>query len=251
MTNSFIFCFNIITVLNCRLAEIRYSLVGISESQLQTLFELLDQEKDQIIFKRITEPRYALSDDDIVLRGNFSNSIIKNLSQILPPPLVVKIENDDINKETFEIFGSKKWVSEESTIYAGNSILPINNIYQVTGLKSEYFVDVIITSNAGSILKPYLLTKPKGLIEVKDRSILIIYPFHRMDFLLSWVKQAIYGIISFDWLSGESGELDQTLVGITGDTNIDVNDHLTKWNVHSTSGIDLNKTFVKALKIIL
>ena len=118
--------------MNLRITEIRYSLNGISEGQLQSLFDQLDKEQDQVIFKRITDTRFSLSSDDIILQGNFSPSFISSISQILLPPLMLKIENEYIQRNLFESFAAKKWDSENTSIYVGNTIIPVNNLKKVT-----------------------------------------------------------------------------------------------------------------------
>lgn len=239
--------------MSSRVVEIRYSLNGLAESQLQNLFDKLDQEKEQIIFKRITDSRYSLSLDDIILQGNFSNDFITSLSQILPLPLMIKVENERISRETFNVFGSKKWESESTTIYVGNTLLPLANLNKVIGYtQGEQFIKLLTTSPAGSYLKPLLLTKAKGMIEADKYVTKIVFPMHRIDFLLEWIDQVLNGVMSFDWLTGATGELSPHLAGCNGELDPDLEKRIITWvnNMDTLSQIDLEKSFRRSLKVI-
>ncbi len=236
------------------ITEIRYSLNGISEGQLQNLFDLLDNEDNQIIFKRISDSRYALSSDDIILLGNFSISFITSVSQFLFPPLMFKIEGDFISRDIFDIFGAKKWESENTTIFVGNTIIPANNLKNVIGYTmGDQFLKLLTTTPAGSALKSLLITKPKGLFEVGEGFVKIIFPFHRIDFILDWVKQVIMGVVTFDWLSGVTDELDKKLIGCNGNLPPNLDTEIIKWvnSLDTFSVIELERSFKRALKVVI
>ncbi|MCY3411287.1 MAG: hypothetical protein INQ03_06565 [Candidatus Heimdallarchaeota archaeon] len=239
--------------MNLKISELRYSLNGITEAQLQILFDLLDNEQDQMIFKRVSEPRFSISNDDIIITGAFSHQFIHTLSQILPPPLVLKVENPQINPEIFQDYAAKRWDGQITSIFAGITMFPIKKMAKIIGYSyGDQFIKLLSTTPAGSKLKPYLITKAKGLIESFHGGVSFILPLHRMDFTIEWLRKIISDEVDFNWVSGETGQLPSDLVGTNGTISSTIEQDMMKWvnSMKIIDPIDLHKYFRRALKVV-
>lgn len=203
-------------ILNCEVVELRYSLNGISDSQLIVLFSQIESEQKQIIIKRLSNPLYALTSDDLILEGIFSSTFLENLSRAFPPPLSCKIQGPNLDIEKIRDYAAISW-GVEQTIYGGISLLPILQIQQMTGfITPTQFINLISSTKAGSVLKSLLAIKPKGIMAVEENFANIVFPMHRVDFILAWINQLNINPISLDWLSGSTDELSEELVSTIG-----------------------------------
>jgi predicted XRE-type DNA-binding protein len=61
-----------------------------------------------------------------------------------------------------------------------------------------------------------LLVKAKGIVALRKNDIQIILPAHRTDFIFSWLNKALVEEITFDWLSGSTGELSKEITSTLG-----------------------------------
>ena len=211
--------------MKCDIIEIRLSLNGVTEGFLFTLFRLLDNEPNQILIKRINDPRFSLTSDDLILEGVFSPQFIKIISNFYPFIQSFKISSDKITESTIESYVAKKWNANNIAFYSGVTLLPQNQIAQFVNYDSpDHFVNLLISSQAGSVLNPLLVVKPKGIIAQNEQITQVVYPARRLDLIIEWFNKIISEETSIDWISGSTGELAPDLASSIGD--IDQNELL-------------------------
>ena len=99
--------------MNCDIIEIRLSLNGVTEGFLFTLFRLLDNEPNQILIKRINDPRFSLTSDDLILKGVFSQQFIKIISNFYPFIQSFKISSELITESIIEPYAAKTWIAKD------------------------------------------------------------------------------------------------------------------------------------------
>ncbi|MHA2251220.1 MAG: hypothetical protein ACXAD7_12725 [Candidatus Kariarchaeaceae archaeon] len=215
--------------MSAEVAELRYSLNGISDSQLNVLFSQIESEHNQVIIKRISNPNYSLSSDDIILEGFFSDNFLAGLARAFPPPLSCKILVKDLNLSNLQDYSAITW--EDSFMFrSGITLLPISQMKQMIGFDtSSQFLNLLTSTKAGSILKCLLAVKPRGLIAQDGDSIHIVLPAQRIDFTLAWISQLCQEFTSLDWLSGSTGELSEEIVSSIGSINQDEIIQLEHW----------------------
>ncbi len=246
--------------MSSEVVELRYSLNGISESQLLVLFSQIESEQRQIIIKRISNPSYSLSTDDIILEGFFSKKFLSSLSQVFPPPLSCKIKVNNFDKQIISKYSSIDWVDQnkyssiewvgQNILYAGITLLPTSQMQQMIGFSSnQQFFNLITTTRVGSVLKCLLLAKPKGLIAIQANIINIILPLHRVEFVLAWIDEIQKNTVTLDWLSGSTGDLSEELVSTIGSIDQSQFENLDQWLQQTNDNIlgDFKGIFNRAL----
>lgn len=197
----------------CDITELRYSLNGISDSQMETLFREIEREENQLIIKRVTDPNIALSADDLLIEGKFSNHFLMTIARVFPPPLSCKVEFETEIQDKLRDYAAFSW-NNNNQMLLGVTVFPYLEVQSLVGFTSStHFLNLIISTRAASLLKSLLLVKPKGLISFEKNKMTIVLPNHRIDFLLAWLRQLIKEKVDVNWLSGSTGSLDEELVG--------------------------------------
>ena len=197
----------------CDITELRFSLNGISDSQIQTLFTEIEREENQLIIKRVTDPAVALSSDDLLIEGKFSHRFLMTVARVFPPPLSCKVEFETEIHDKLRDYAAFSW-NHHNQILLGVTVLPYLGVQSLIGFTSStHFLNLIISTKAASLLKSLLVVKPKGLISIEKNKITIVLPNHRIDFLLAWLRKVYMDKVDINWLSGSTGSLDEELVG--------------------------------------
>lgn len=197
----------------CDITELRFSLHGISDSQIQTLFTEIEREENQLIIKRVTDSKAALSADDLLIEGKFSTRFLMTVARVFPPPLSCKVEFETEIHNKLRDYAAFSW-NHHNQMLLGVTVLPYLEVQSLIGFTSStHFLNLIISTEAASLIKSLLIVKPKGLISFEKNMMTIVLPNHRIDFLLAWLKQLINDKVDINWLSGSTGTLDDELVG--------------------------------------
>lgn len=195
----------------CEITELRYSLNGISDSQIQTLFNQIQRDSNQFIIKRVTDPNVALSSDDILIEGKFSVGFLNILARVFPPPLACKFEFEGNLQEKLREYSAFSW-NHKNMVLLGVTIFPYVEVQSYVGFTSStHFLNLITSTEAASLLKGLLVVKPKGLISFEKNVMTMVMPNHRIDFLIAWLNQLVLEEVNLDWLSGSTGQLDEEL----------------------------------------
>lgn len=196
----------------CDITELRYSLNGVSDAQIQTLFDQIEKENTQLIIKRITDPSVALSSDDMLIEGKLSNQFLMTVARVFPPPLSCRIEFNTEVHDKLRDYAAFSW-NHHTQILLGVTVFPYLDIQSYIGFTSStHFLNLITSTKAASILKSLLIVKPKGLISFDKNVMNLVLPNHRIDFILAWINQLLKENVDINWLSGSTGQLDEELV---------------------------------------
>jgi hypothetical protein len=233
----------------CDITELRYSLNGISDSQIQTLFNQIENEENQLIIKRVTDPNVALSSDDLLIEGKFSNQFLMTCARVFPPPLSCKIEFNIEIKDKLRDYAAFSW-KHNTQILLGVTVFPYLDVQSYIGFTSStHFLNLITSTRAASLLKSLLIVKPKGLVSFEKNVMTVVLPNHRIDFILAWINQLLNDKVDINWLSGSTGQLDEELVGsieFVNQTNLEeINSYLEKAMVIQAG--ELQRVFRRAL----
>ena len=128
----------------------------------------------------------------MVLEGVFSQQFIKIISNFYPFIQSFKISSDLITESIIDPYTAKTWISNDITFYSGVTLLPQ---YQIAGFVNyespDHFVNLLISSQAGSVLNPMLAIKPKGIIAKYGNITQVVYPARRLDLIIEWFNKII------------------------------------------------------------
>lgn len=235
-------------MLSLDIVELRYSLNGVTESQMRLLFNILEKNSSQVIMKRVNAAQ-ALSADDIILEGVVSTDLVTQLARGFPPPLSFKVESNQDLYPRLRSYCSFEW-QNNPTLLCGVSMLPFVALQTMLTFDSPWqLLRLITSSQAGSILKPLLVVKPKGLLVISRNQVNFVMPMHRIDFLVKWLEYITHNDATVNWLSGSTGELVPELVEAIG--SVDVNKIPTLESLLSQTSsdqdLDFSLLFKKAL----
>ena len=215
---------------------------------MDLLFTHLDRLDTQIIVKRLTDRSVSLSPDDIILEGQFNQTIIAALARGFPPPLSFKVEVSH-GIEQLRRYCAFEWEPQQ-LLLCGVSLLPFTDMQQMIAFNNPWqYLRLLTTTEAGSVLRPLLAIKSRGLVAIQKNIAEFIMPLHRIDFLLSWLDRMVDYNIDLNWLSGSTGELDPELLKSVGTLNQERIPALNNW-ITKTSGsddLDFEKIFSRAM----
>jgi len=214
---------------------------------MNLLFTHLDRLDSQVILKRLTDRSVTLSAEDIILEGYFSQEVIAALSRAFPPPLSFKVEMD--NPEILRAYSAFEW-QPSMLLYCGVSLLPFQTIQELVEFDNAWqYMRLLATTEVGSILKPLLAVKAKGLVAIDRQQVEFILPMHRIDFLKAWIDQLQLEEITVNWLSGSTGTLNEEVLKSVGSVDQDRLPNLRNW-VEQTSeqeDLDFERLFNRAM----
>lgn len=236
-------------IVNCEVMELRYSLNGISESQIQVMFRLIEQESNQLIIRRISDSKFALSSDDLILEGNFSSEFLAEISRTFSPPLSCKLRITEEIEAQIRYYATFSWTNGVM-LYGGITVLPMNQTQKMVAYTSPtHFLNLITSTQAGSDLKGLLAVKPKGLISINSNVATIVLPNHRIDFMKEWLFRLGSYEVDLNWLSGSTGELSEEILSSVGSVDAQKMENLPNLldRAISIPSADLNFMFRKAI----
>lgn len=152
-----------------------------------------------------------------------------------------------------ETYAAKRWNKNDITLYSGVTLLPQNQIAKLVNCDSpDHFVNLLISSQAGSVLNPLLVIKPKGIIAKSEQIIQVVYPARRLDLIIEWFNKIIKEEISSDWISGLTGELSSDLATSIGDVDQDKLLKMETW-IESTKQlpqVNVNRCFRYSMRAL-
>ena len=105
-----------------------------SDDQVRSIFSLIEAEKNQIIVKRYSNPPFAITIDDIVIEGEFSDEFLASISRNLPLPLTCKIETSQNPSNLLRSYSALVW-KDNPLIFSGITLLPFYQVQQMIGFK--------------------------------------------------------------------------------------------------------------------
>jgi hypothetical protein len=234
------------------IVELRYSLNGITQAQLDLLFSSISDQDDQIMIKRISDPHAALSMDDLVLEGIFSDTLIQNLSRAYPPPLAFKLQLHQNISAQMRQYSAFEW-QEAPTLYCGVSLLPFMEMQQMIAFDDAWhFLRLVTTTQAATLLKSLLAVKPKGVISWHKNLLHFVFPLHRMDFLQQWANQLGQGTANLNWLSGSTGELAPEILQSVGSVDQEAQPKIAVElnRTKNLQNLDFERLFNRVLSVI-
>lgn len=188
---------------------------GVSQRQIENLFQLIQRFEIPITLSRSSDTRFAFSRSDLILVGNFSLEFLEAFSRSFPSVLALTVDSSSSPTilESLEAYSSLVWELDKK-IYLGMTILPHETITKIIPVADNMdFLKLLFLTPAAAHLKNYLITKPKGMIAVKETEFDIILPHQRPDFIYYWLQQvANMNEVDINWVSGSTGELPEELI---------------------------------------
>lgn len=169
---------------------IRISQKSLSANILSDFYSALEGES--IAIKRIFDPRYSLSGDDLIIEGEIDNMLDK-LSQDLPRivSLRFQIELNDY----YEIFLRKSAMNLEhkpTHLFFGSTLVDYKNLQSRLRITdSKQILALLFKSQLGSKLLPIMPVKIKGLLltNSSNGTVDFVLPTQRIATLKEWLTK--------------------------------------------------------------
>ncbi len=188
-----------------------FSAYGVSSEFISSFFNLLSKYENILHYFRKSGSTNTFFGDEITLAGTFDYRFIQSFSKLKPEisSITFRIDNSDYFKNELLRYSCFTWELEKN-LYLGNTVLTFDFLNQILGIKNDnlLFLKLLLSTPAVSELKHLLLTKPKGVLSIKDDIITFFLPNQTIDFLFHWMKKVEQGqTCDLNWISGSSGEL--------------------------------------------
>lgn len=223
---------------------IRVSQKSLNIETLDGLYSSLDDES--ITVKRIFDPRYSFSGDDLIIEGKI-DTVLSKLTQDLPRVISVRYVLDE-----FEEFLDNKSAASiqhgETKIFFGTTLVDYEKIQERLRVNDKKkILSLLFRTQLGAQFVSLMPVKIKGIVITNraNRSIEFLLPSQRMETLKSWLQKVKeVGKIDFDTLVDIYRETDPNMRRQMEDTMGWVTAQLPEIVAKSAVVEDIN--FVKA-----
>ena len=225
-----------------RTTMMRISQKSLNIDTLDSLYSSLDDES--ITMKRIFDPRYSFSGDDLIIEGDI-DMVPSKLSQDLPKIISVRYILDDY-QELFEPRAALNIQHGETKIFFGTTMVDYDNLYERLRINDKKkILALLFRTQLGAQFMSLMPVKIKGvtIANGSNQSIEFILPAQRLDTLKMWLEKLLSDhTINFD-----------TLVDIYRETNPNMRKKMEEsmgWITANLPDIVAKSTMIEDIDIV-
>lgn len=234
--------------------SLRVSLNGMTNRQVNRLFNRLSKSKAEFTLSRASLPTTAISQKDLIINGKFSYELLQELSDVFPSPLSISY---DISRypelgDELKRYAAMQWQLKELALL-GNTIFPVDTMIKMLHLDgNDQLLKLLLMTPAVSEVKSFLITKPKGMLSISEGTLSIFLPLKRSDFIYLWLSKVCSGEdVDFNWISGSSEELpDKYTVAVGIESSYERNLERYKRMITKHNLDDYQMVYKKAIGIL-
>jgi hypothetical protein len=154
---------------------------------LNELYSALEEEL--ITIKRVFDPRFSFSGDDLVIEGNI-DKVLDKLTQDLPRIISIRFHHKDFgvaleNKSALNI------EHETTRIFFGATLVDYNQLYERLRINDRNkILSLLFRTQLGGQFIPLMPVKIKGVVVTNSRNnnIEFILPSQRIETLKAWLR---------------------------------------------------------------
>lgn len=231
---------------------IRISQKSLNIDTLDEFYSSLDDES--ITIKRIFDPRYSFSGDDLIIEGDI-DKVLTKLTHDLPKVISVRYNFDEF-EDLFDPITALNIQHGETKIYFGTTMVDYENLYDRLRVndKKKIFA-LLFRTQLGSQFISLMPVKIKGVVvtNLSNGSIEFILPTQRLETLKVWLQKLIeVRTVNFDTLVDIYRETDPDMRRKMEETMIWVNGQLPDIVAKSTvvEDIDIVRAYQNTLALM-
>ena len=158
--------------------------------RIETLNELYSAlEEELITIRRIFDPRFSFSGDDLIIEGEI-DKVLNKLTQDLPRIISIRFRHKDYG-ETLETKSALNIEHETTKIFFGTTLVDYNQLYERLRINDKNkILSLLFRTQLGGQFIPLMPVKIKGVVVTNSRnnSIEFILPSQRIETLKSWLS---------------------------------------------------------------
>ena len=171
---------------------IKTTMIRISQKSLniETLDELYSAlEKESIIIKRIFDPRYSFSGDDLIIEGDI-DKVLGKLSQDLPNIISLRFHKEDYGP-LIEKRSALNIQHENTRIFFGSTMVDYEYICERIRINDKTkILALLFRSQLGGKFTSLMPVKVKGIVITNsfNKTIEFVMPTQRIETLKNWLE---------------------------------------------------------------
>ncbi|MHA1223625.1 MAG: hypothetical protein ACTSP3_10375 [Candidatus Heimdallarchaeaceae archaeon] len=169
---------------------IRVSQKSLNIDTLDELYSALEEE--ELTIKRIFDPRYSFSGDDLVIEGEI-DGVLEKLSQDLPKIISLRFTDRDFS-EQIEPKSALNLQHETTKIFFGTTLVDYDFIYPKLRVnEKKKILPLLFRTQLGGQFISLMPVKIKGIVitNTLNQSIEFILPVQRIETLKAWLTTMI------------------------------------------------------------
>lgn len=166
---------------------IRISQKSLNIDSLNDLYSALEEEL--VTIKRLFDPRFSRSGDDLVIEGDI-DKVLEKLTQDLPRIISVRFKTNDLNT----ILESKSVLNiehEDTKIFFGTTLVDYEHLYSRLRINDKTkILSLLFRSQLGGQFISLMPVKIKGVVVTNriNNSVEFILPSQRIVTLRNWLE---------------------------------------------------------------
>ena len=235
-----------------RTTMMRISQKSLNIDTLDEFYSSLDDET--ITIKRIFDPRYSFSGDDLIIEGDI-DKILTKLTHDLPKVISVRYDFDEY-EDLFDPMTALNIQHVDTKIYFGTTMVDYENLYDRLRINDKKkILALLFKTQLGSQFISLMPVKIKGVVVTNQSngSVEFILPAQRMETLKVWLQKLIQvGAVNFDTLVDIYRETDPNMRRKMEETMSWVNNQLPEIVAKSTvvEDIDIVRAYQNTLALM-
>ena len=166
---------------------IRISQKSLSIEILNEIYTALEEES--VTIKRIFDPRFSFSGDDLIIEGDI-DKVLAKLSQDLPKIISIRFSGEDF-RSLLEAKSALNIQHEKTNIFFGTSLVDYENLCNRLRIQDKVKIFALLfRSQLGGQLTSLMPVKIKGIVVTNSssNSIDFILPTQRIETLKKWLE---------------------------------------------------------------
>ena len=231
---------------------IRISQKSLNIENLNDLYSSLEEEP--VTIKRIFDPRFSHSGDDLVIEGEIDRVLAK-LNADLPRIIAIKFKTTDLYSE-LETKSALNIEHGDTRIFFGTTLINYDQIYNRLRISDKKkILSMFFRSQLGGQFRALMPVKIKGVVVAnkQTKTVEFILPSQRMSTLKEWLKLLENNHdIDFDNLVDIFRNTDPTMRKQMEDAMNWVNQHLPEIVAKSSTieNIDIVRAYHSTLNLM-
>ncbi len=158
--------------------------------QLKEVYSAI--QKQYITIKRVFDPRYSISGDDIIIEGDI-DKVLENLSHGLLNFEAVRFSlSEGTIQDKLEKKSAITILENNRHYFFGTAMVDYDQITQNLMItERDKILSLLFRSKLGSVFKPLMPVKVKGLVVVnnENNTVEFVLPTQRIETLKKWIYE--------------------------------------------------------------
>ena len=172
-----------------KIDKVRISQKTLPVSAFDPLYSTLEGQK--VILKRIFDPRFSVSGDDLIIEGELDNFVDKITRMALKMVAVRFTEVDESIEKLLEQMACFNLETEKLKVFFGTAMVSYEEIGERIRIKEkEKILALMFRTQLGAYFTALMPVKIKGIIIVnkEKKTIEFILPVQNVNTLKEWIK---------------------------------------------------------------